>query len=130
MASDVPFVPCRPRAGANSAIHGHRGPCRTAIDLRKRPQGRALDARVPNAGTRMCRREAPKVDCELAGQATAWMPEVEQRKEQLPEARRASGRGGLLFGYISLTPGSCPPPSGPAPLFAPLLRRSGHSRES
>ena len=84
------------------------GPCQAAIDLRNSPQGRAHDARVPNAGTRMCRREAPKVDCELAGQTTAWMPEVEQRKEQLPEARRASGRGGLLFGYISLTPGILP----------------------
>ena len=50
-------------------------------------------------------------------------------QEQLPDARRPLQWGGLLFGYF-LTPGSCPPPCGPASLFAPLLRRSGHARES
>jgi hypothetical protein len=74
------------RSEAVARMATNRGPCQAAIDLRNSPKGRAHDARVPNAGTGMCRREAPKVDCALAGQ----------------EARRAPGRGGLLFGYISL----------------------------
>ncbi len=30
------------------------------------------------------------------------MPELRQRREQLPDARRARHRGGLSFGYFSL----------------------------
>ncbi len=46
--------------------------------------------------------EPPESRCAVAGQATAWMQEVEQRREQLPNARRPLHRGGLLFAYFLL----------------------------
>ena len=87
----------RQSSSSGSAIHPDRseaaarmaaswGPCRSAGGWRISPQGRAHDARVFFASTRMCCRKTPQAERALAGQ----------------DARRATGRGGLLFGYFLL----------------------------
>ena len=87
----------RQSSSSGSAIHPDRseaaarmaaswGPCRSAGGWRISPQGRAHDARVFFASTRMCCRKTPQAERELAGQ----------------DARRATGPGWPSLWLLSL----------------------------
>jgi hypothetical protein len=70
------------------------------------PRGRMPPIRAPEVrrGCEGIVRSRAHTMCarSLNAHATAWMPEVEQRMEQLPDARKARRRGGLLLGYFFL----------------------------
>jgi hypothetical protein len=67
-------------------------------------------------GRMPCRKARPRLT-NLPGMATAWTPEVEQRRSscRMPGKRQAGCR--FLLGTSLLLPASCPPPFGPASLF-------------
>src|SRR5512141_918 len=68
-------------------------PCGAARVWRKGPKGGAQDARQFAARTRMCAQRTPEHPREVGGQATAWMPEVEQRRTscRMPGDRATGG---------------------------------------
>jgi hypothetical protein len=115
----VLFRKARATAFSSSPSAGHEGP---------------RLYRGPCAAVRRGRQAAQR---ESPGQATAWMPELRQRRSgcpkpcrkarprltDLPGRRPGKRQAGCSF---SLLRASCPPPFGPASPFAPLLRRSGY----
>ena len=80
------FATTRLRSEAAARMAASWGPCRSAGGWRISPQGRAHDARVFFASTRMCCRKTPQAERELAGQ----------------DARRATGPGWPSLWLLSL----------------------------
>jgi hypothetical protein len=99
------------------------GCARRAVDgaPMQRQRGGGIARRV---GARDCAQfdASPGMDCRRTPGVA-----LRSRRAGCPETA-VSGWPSLWL--LSLTTGSCPPPCGPATLFAPLLRHSGHARES
>ncbi len=95
-----------------------RGPCAAVRRGRQAPQGESARCRFLFASTWMCCRKARPRLTDLPPMATAWMPELRQRRSGCPMGgKRQAGWPSLLVTYLLLR-ASCPPPFGPATLFA------------
>jgi hypothetical protein len=110
--------------------HSHREPESASSWLRRRRSdcGPYAAAKWRRKGPQGGREGSRPVGCQSRdGLSANPRSRFAQSEGRSPETV-ASGWPSLWL--LSLTPGSCPPPCGPATLFAPLVRRSGHARES